>query len=127
MLSQLALGSKISWPTIAKIEKSTLFCFVSGAKPELVDHTSKKIKPIGSTALLLCTFDTPVNITWLKDDVPLRFQQRIYVSRLKPFLQEAVVVERIEASDRASYTCVGRNTDGDSKGSIELDVILSEF
>ena len=97
-----------------------------GAKPKLLDQSSKKAKAIGDSVILSCTFDSSVQFTWLKDGRDLQDSNRIYVSKLKPGVQHLLTIERIQAPDDGVYTCVGKNTDGEAKGEMKLDVILSE-
>ncbi|CAG9800209.1 unnamed protein product [Chironomus riparius] len=89
--------------------------------PTIITSPEDKREKTGTNVVLFCNADSKPepNIFWSKDDHPLKFSSRIYLSTDNKTLN----IDHIKESDAGHYVCVAENSLGSDEASANVEVV----
>ena len=103
--------------------------FLSAASPFFLSRPDPILQPIVSRYLELnCTVvgQSPLDVTWTKNGIPLRFSQRgrisVELSTVGATATTVVRIASVEEEDAGEYVCRAKDEDGTSSSSTTVNV-----
>ena len=114
-----------SWKIKSRIRRwfsiiqQLFICFIASA-PVLTDKATNKLVQSGKDVILSCSFQSIVTFSWLKNGNKITYDNQTFAKNISQTLQ---VLNIKNVQDTATYTCVGKNTDGISSGDINVTLV----